>query len=97
MNVSRPQHRMYPVEKCGKPADIVGNRWPAATVGGRVLGLNLGKSAESLTAINCTEPSAVSLQNGLPFLMKLCTHENIWLVWSLARNKTLVQILFIRK
>ncbi len=61
--------RIYPVEKCGKPADIVehldgGN-------GALVLGLNFGRSADGLTATNWSEPRARYFSKPLPFLMNL--------------------------
>lgn len=44
MNVSRPQHRIYPVEKCGNPADIVGHGTDG--FGSDIFELSFGKSAE---------------------------------------------------
>lgn len=69
MKVSRPQQRIYPVEKCGRPAESV----DVGLVGfglGR-LGLGFGKSAEFETAVHCTEPRAKSLMNALPFVINL--------------------------
>lgn len=42
--------RIYPVEKCGRPADIVEHLHGGN--GGLVLGLNFGRSADGLTATN---------------------------------------------
>lgn len=44
MKVSRPQQRMYPVEKCGKPAERVEHGDGGFGAGN--FGLNLGKSAD---------------------------------------------------
>lgn len=44
------QVRMYPVEKCGRPADIVEHLEPGN--GGLVFGLNFGRSADGLIATN---------------------------------------------
>lgn len=50
MKVSRPQHLMYPVEKCGNPAESVEQR--SFGLGGFIAGLNFGRSADSQRAVH---------------------------------------------
>jgi hypothetical protein len=66
MKVSLPQLLMYPDEKCGRPAAIVGASGTLKSVcsagrGEARLGESAGSRADLRTAVCCTEPRARAL------------------------------------
>lgn len=69
INVSRPQQRMKPVEKCGKPAAIVAQN--SGGLGDFKFGLNAGKLDVLQTLTNCNVANAKDLVKLLPLLINL--------------------------
>lgn len=79
MKVSRPQFLVYPVEKCGKPAErdtqncavLPSSSSSNFGVGSAKLGESRGKRADFIKAPNCTDPNDRAFTNDEPFPIKL--------------------------